>query len=236
MHLYHHHNLVMLVFKWNSHHLNMVDPHARKDHANHLSQHDHHNQHAICDILIFIALSTFMRAKTTLESSSLLMLGTAWGTEKNLSEAWVQEPCHFAIRPGFPIGNHLGYPSYFCGVQVFYGSPLTFVPCSSQWGRPLAIRTRRESSATLAANKEDIARENILEWRKDLSLFMGEELRMIKVFGHLCSRNHQLCSLFAMGAPETIPRVKWTDSLYWDSQLISFLASDTWTNVNDRAF
>ena len=48
----------------------------------------------ICDILIFIALSTFMRAKTTLESSSLLMLGTAWGTEKNLSEAWVHSFCN----------------------------------------------------------------------------------------------------------------------------------------------
>ena len=36
-----------------------------------------------------------------------------------------------------------------------------------------------------------------------LSLFLGEELRMIKVFGHLCSRNHQLGFLFAVGAPET---------------------------------
>ena len=41
---------------------------------------------------------------------------------------------------------------------------------------------------------------------------------------HLCSRNHQLGSLFAVDAPGTMPKVKWTDSLYWDSQLISFLA------------
>ena len=41
-----------------------------------------------------------------------------------------------------------------------------------------------------------------------LSLFLGEELKMIKVFGHLCSRNHQLGSLFAVGAPETMSRVK----------------------------
>ena len=32
---------------------------------------------------------------------------------------------------------------------------------------------------------------------------MIEGLRMIEVFGHLCSRNHQLGSLFAVGAPET---------------------------------
>ena len=68
----------------------------------------------------------------------------------------------------------------------------------------MATRTRRESSATLAAKKKALQERIYCKCNQGyLSLFLGEELRMIKVFGHLCSRNHQLGSLFAVGAPET---------------------------------
>ena len=68
----------------------MIGLHATKDHDNDFGKQHHHNKLFMTSPT---SLSTFMRAKTTLESSSLLMLGTAWGTEKNLSEAWVQEQC-----------------------------------------------------------------------------------------------------------------------------------------------